>query len=287
MKRISILKIGAILMLTLALFGTNYNKAETNLRVENDNVSISAFLPNEQRGKEFRKYLAASVRININGAAGSGTICHYDPENNWAYVLSCGHLLDGTKTYKESDPRRKCKITTWYNNDIKLSEPKTCDGEVLFWSNVRGRDCSLLRFKPDWKPDYFPIASVDFPISKNTQLNSLGCDEAGEVARYEVELLEITDFDLVTKKNSPRPGRSGGGLVTNSGWIVGICWGTTDVSSGDGVGYFTPLKSIHDVLNKNNHGWILKQGGYALRNIPIYDWTDPDNKLNWEYIPVP
>lgn len=277
-------------MLTLALFGANFNnKVESkNVPVENGNVSlISTFLPNEQRGKEFRKYLAASVRININGAVGSGTICYHDPESNWAYVLSCGHLLDGTKPYKASEIKRKCKIVIWYNNNTKLDEPKTYEGEVLFWSNVRGYDCSLLRFKPDWTPDYFPIAPVDFSIAKNTKLNSLGCDEAGEVARYEVELLEFTDLDLVTKKNSPRPGRSGGGLVTDNGFIVGICWGTTDVSSGDGVGYFTPLKSIHEVLNKNEHGWILKKGGYLGRNIPIYDWTNPNNKLNWDFIPVP
>lgn len=243
--------------------------------------------PIEQRDEKFREFLSASLRISVSGASGSGTICYYDDSTNYAYVISCGHLWSGNYDYKESSQYKKAKVTTWYHNNIKLDKPKTYDADILFWSNSRGYDSSLLRFKPDWIPNYFPIASIDYKIKKGEILNSLGCDSAKEVARYEVQFLEYRGIDLITERNSPRPGRSGGGLLTDSGWYVGICWGTSDTVSGNGIGYFTPLKSIHEIFTKNKHEWLLNVGKFSGKDIPIYDWQNPSKKHNWNFIPVP
>ncbi len=250
-------------------------------------LHVQSNAPIEQRDEKFIEFLSASVKVSVNGASGSGTICYYDPKENWAYVISCGHLWDGNKSYVEKEIKKKAKIITWYHNKTKLNSPKEYDAEILFYSNTRGYDCSCLRFKPDWIPDYFPIASVDYKLDKSTILNSLGCDGGKEVARYEVEFLEYRGLDLITDKNSPRPGRSGGGLITDSGWYVGICWGTSDTSSGNGIGYFTPLNSIHEVFIKNGHEWLIRISESSGRNIPIYDWENPKNEYEWDFIPVP
>lgn len=42
------------------------------------------------------------------------------------------------------------------------------------------------------------------------RLNSCGCDAGSEVALYDVYFEEFRGNDLITSKNSPRPGRSGG-----------------------------------------------------------------------------
>jgi hypothetical protein len=243
--------------------------------------------PLEQRGEEFKEFLAASLKISVGGASGSGTICYYDQITNYAYVISCGHLWSGNHDYKESKIYKKAKVITWYHNDTKLQKPTSYEAEILFWSNTRGYDASLLRFQPDWEPNYFPIAVIDHNITKGQILNSLGCDGAGEVARYEVKFLEYRGVDLITEKNSPRPGRSGGGLITDSGWYVGICWGTSDTTSGNGIGYFTPLKSIHDVFKKNQHEWLLDIGRFSNKNIPIIDRQNSNRKYNWDFVPIP
>jgi hypothetical protein len=303
MKRISIVFLCSLIIILVA-FGLNYNyKSDPILKkwtpkndvvempvvrdTKPDKTSFDSFSPIEQREEEFAEYLSASVKISVNGASGSGTICYYDPEEKWAYVISCGHLWDGNKPYKESEVKQKAKITTWYHNNSKLKEPKTYESEILFWSNSRGYDCSLLRFKPDWKPNYFPIAPVDYSLPKGIKLNSMGCDEGKEVARYEVEFFEYRGLDLITQKNSPRPGRSGGGLVTDTEWYVGICWGTSDTTSGGGIGYFTPLSSIHEVFIKNGHEWLIRLSEFSGRNIPIYDWESPKKEFEWDFIPVP
>jgi len=244
--------------------------------------------PIEQRGKEFRKYLSVSLKISVSGASGSGTIVVYDPDRNEAYVASCGHLWNGTRSAEELKGKSvKCKVTTWYHNDIKLDKPKTYRAELLFWSNTRGYDCSLLKFNPDWKPRYFPIAPVDYPTKKGTKQHSLGCDGGREVAHYDVEIVGFRGDDLVTNYNSPRPGRSGGGLLSDDGYYIGTCWGTSSYS-GDGVGYFTPLKSIHQIYDRNNYGWILKIPRFGLaQRIPIRDWYNPNKIFPKNYIPLP
>lgn len=117
--------------------------------------------PQEDRDAQYRRYLAASVKISVKGASGSGSIVYYNPDTKEAYVASCGHLWSGSKSASElkTNPL-SCKIIIWYQNNTKLSSPKEYPAQVLFWNNERGFDSSLVKFTPDWIPEYFPITAT-------------------------------------------------------------------------------------------------------------------------------
>lgn len=251
-------------------------------------ASQKYYAPVEQRGPEVRKWLAPGLKISVSGASGSGTIVYYDDATGWAYVASCGHLWDGTRSSEEIKRNPvSAQVITWYHNEQKLGSPKTYPAEVLFWSNNRGYDSSLLRFQPDWRPDYFPIAPQDYSMAGGTRLHSVGCDGGREIAHYDVEYVEHRGGDLITKRNSPRPGRSGGGLMSSDGWYVGTCWGTS-AYDGSGIGYFTPLSAIYQVFNSNGYGWLLEVGqGTMAQRIPIHDWKHPQRQFERDYVPVP
>ena len=238
----------------------------------------------EDRSEKHQHLLCLSVKVSVSGAAGSGTICHYDKATGLAYVISCGHLWDGSRKYGSGSPA-KAKITVWYHDGRKLDVPRTYDAEGLFWSNERGYDMSLLRFRPDWSVAYAPI-TPDVSIDKGEILNSMGCDGGSEVARYGVEVIETSGIDITTNLNSPRPGRSGGGLLTDDGRLVGVCWGTSDISSGDGTGFFTPAPSIKKMFEKNGHLWLIDEG-WDVWDMPILDqdgdWGEPESN----FVPVP
>lgn len=238
----------------------------------------------ENRDEKYLDLLRVSVKVSVPGGAGSGTICHYDPSTGWAHVISCGHLWAGNRVYSPSS-KAPAKIIVWYQEGTRLDEPRTYDAEALFWSNDRGRDVSLLRFRPDWKARYAPIAP-HFSYERRTILNSMGCDGGREVARYEVRIDSYSHPDIRTSLNSPRPGRSGGGLLTDDGVLVGVCWGTTDVSSGDGTGFFTPLVSIGKVFEDNGHGWLLNVA-WDARRIPVFDHDDNGREYGVHFIPLP
>lgn len=259
--------------------------------VDNDPFASLAYggAPEEQRSAEFRKWMSNGLKIKVNNGSGSGTIVYHNNDDGWAYVQSCGHLWLGNMNADEGKRRKvKCKVQTWYHNQNKLSQPREYKAEVLYYSNSDGRDVSLLRFKPDWEPNYLPIAAEDFKYTRNMRLHSVGCDGGREVAHYDVEVVGLRDGlwpDLVTTRNSPRPGRSGGGLSTED-FFVGVCWGTSSYS-GDGNGYFTPLKTVREYNKMNGYGWLNEVGYSLARQIPIRDRNNPQIEYPNDYIPIP
>lgn len=238
----------------------------------------------EQRDEKYANLLRVSVKVSSSNGSGSGTVCYYDEETGWAYVISCGHLWEGNRQYDPSSSVR-AKITVWYQAGPRLSEPRSYEAEALFWSNRRGKDASLLKFKPDWTPEYAPIAHR-FDPAPGTVLNSMGCDGGKEVARYGVKVKGYEPPDILTSENSPRPGRSGGGLLRDEMELVGVCWGTSEPSSGNGEGYFTPLESIKEVFRSNGHGWLLDLA-WDARMIPVVDHDDPHAEHGRDFVPTP
>lgn len=270
----------AVLIATASVAG----QPPTRLPTHSGGQLKAEFDLKEERDEKYEDLLRVSVKVSVQGSAGSGTICHYDPESGMAYILSCGHLWSGDRSYDPSNPSR-AKITVWYQEGSRLNRPATYEAEALFWSNSRGHDVSLLRFRPDWTPRYAQIVPATY-IKPGTRLNSMGCDGGGEVARYEVVVDEGGGMDIVTRLNSPRPGRSGGGLLTDDCLIVGVCWGTSDTSSGDGTGFFTPLASCRETFKKSGFEWLFNPLSDA-RAIPIVDRDHPAKSLDLHYLPLP
>lgn len=265
-------------------------------------IYATQLAPVEQRGEEFRRWLAPSLKIQVQGGSGSGTIVYYDPKEQVAYVQSCGHLWNGNMSAQEGRGRNvKCSVVAWYHNEKKLDQPRSYEADVLYYSNTRGQDCSLLKFKPDWVPDYFPIAPAGYAILEGTRLHSVGCDGGREVAHYDVKVVGerpaqaifrtpntiVSDkgIDLITTENSPRPGRSGGGLLTDE-FYVGICWGTSD-KTGNGIGLFTPLNVVRQMNASQGFDWLNEVGSNPARQIPILDRNNPQGKYPLDYIPLP
>jgi hypothetical protein len=260
-------------------------------RVENDPFAHLAQvgMPIEQRESAFRKWLSASVKIRVTNASGSGTMVFYDSKENWVYVQSCGHLWRGSMSASEGVRRKiTCTVIVWYHNETKLDRPREYSAEVLYYSNPDPDDISLLRFRPDWIPSYFPIGPSNFTYSNNLRLHSCGCDGGQEVAHYDVRLIGTRGTDVVTTENSPRRGRSGGGLMTEE-FFIGICSRSSDPDGriGKGNGYFTGLGSIRKMNELNGYGWLNDVEPNWARKIPIVNKNGPQEKFPADYIPIP
>jgi hypothetical protein len=286
-----------IILLLFASMQTIVSAKESSMTHPLDNMPILEQLPKrnygtsppvEQRGVEFRRFLSTSVKIQVQGGSGSGTIIYYDEEKNLAYVASCGHLWNNGVVSAEDAKKKniKCKIVVWYKNDKKLEKTEQFDAKLLFYSHTNEIDTSLLVFSPNWKPEYLSIAPINYKYKFNSTAHSCGCDGGSEVAHYEVKLLELND-DIVTIKNSPRPGRSGGGLFDEN-FYIGTCWGTQYVD-GSGNGYFTPIKDIHSFWSKQKGYEFLLTGRMNLKAklIPVVNKNEPNVQYTQDYILAP
>lgn len=261
---------------------------------------LSTNTPIANRGEEYRRFLSASVKIQVKTLAsegtGSGTIVGYDASKGIAYVGTCGHLWGLNQEVKIGEkPSRSftTNIIVWYKNEEKLKTPISYPATILFYSSKDGADVGLISFKPDWIPNYFAIAEADYPLKEEMQLNSCGCDSGSEVALYKVNYLGIKQFqtergtctELVTKNNSPRPGRSGGGLITDDGLYVGICVKTSN-KDGSGIGFFTPLSVVHEYYKKNGFEWLLSNRTKA-KELPIVNHNNKNEQYDKDYILIP
>lgn len=247
--------------------------------------------PIEKRGPEYRKYLAPSVRILVTRASGSGTIIHHDKKKNIAYVATCGHLWSrGVMNAQEGKKQNiKCKIIVWYHNDRKLDTPKSYDGDVIFYSNNEDQDTGLVTFTPDWEPNVFPIGPVEYKYINGQFAHSVGCDQGTEVAHYDVEMKVVDERGLNTIRNSPRPGRSGGGLMNDNGLYIGTCI-ATQYLDGTGLGFFTPLKLIHKFWSKQKgYEFLLEQKDVIgkAKEIKIIDRNNSQENFKPDYILLP
>jgi S1-C subfamily serine protease len=284
MKRILlplVILLSTFILTTSALnFNSFSNISKMPLVEENDPKLrvIKTAPPVEDRGKNVRMWLQSSFKIKVPGASGSGTLCYYDAKTNTGYIISCGHLWDGKE-------KATASIVTWYHNKKKLKKPREYKAKVLVYSNREGRDLSLLTFHPDWVPEiYYSIAPKQ---SVRGKAHSVGCDDGDEVAHYLVEIIGIKKGNLITQYNSPRPGRSGGGLMNDEGYLIGVCWGTSDYS-GSGLGYFTPLSAIHKFYKQKGYGFLLnKPLPRMARKIPIRDQNNKQREYPPNYIPLP
>jgi hypothetical protein len=92
---------------------------------------------------------------------------------------------------------------------------------------------------------------------------------------------------LTTIRNSPRPGRSGGGLMDDK-YYTATCVMTSDVN-GEGEGYFTPLAVIHDVYSRYGHDFLLKikPSSDIAKKLKIIDMNTKQQKYDENYILVP
>jgi hypothetical protein len=239
----------------------------------------------EERTEEFRRWLAPSVRVT-KGGGGSGTICYYDPEGNWAYVISCGHLFaSGYKSreqYKKSPDTRKIEV--FYHNEKKLDKAEAYEGEVLCHIKQGIYDVSLLRFHPSWPdPWVCPIAPQDYQLIPGKGYHSTGCDGLSETAHYLVTYIKEQGTDpseIVTKDNNPRGGRSGGGVMTDDYQLIFIC------SRGNGNAYWTSLHQIHKFLKQEGFQDVL-DGRTLANRIPIVDRNGSQGSYPLNYIPFP
>lgn len=242
----------------------------------------------EERGPSWAKWLSASVRMRA-----SGTMCHYDPETNYMYIITAGHLFgEGYQSAKhlKENPRWQT-IEVFYHNDVKLKEPDIYRGQVLcsIWDGHR-HDVALVRFQPKWStPYYLPIAPLNYRLSPGKMYHSTGCDERTEVAHYLVQFQEERGTgdvtDIVTCSNAPRGGRSGGGAFSDEGYLVFLC---SRSQQDTGNGYWTSLKQIHSFLKEEGYGFVLEDNvPLAARKIPIVNQTGDQKDFPEDYIPLP
>lgn len=190
-----------------------------------------------QRSSQQRA-LRASVRLTVESPSGndigSGTII--DVHGREALVVTCGHI------FRES--AGKGPITVEF---CGLPGAAAVPGEVISYDASR-RDIALVAIRPQVPVEAVGVAPEGFRIAERQPVFSVGCDNGGPARVIDSHVSGIDRYvgpPNIEVSGQPTQGRSGGGLFSAEGLLIGIC---NAADPADDEGIYAALSTVHEQL---------------------------------------
>jgi len=204
------------------------------------------------------RLLATSVRIKIydgtGHSVGTGTII--DNREGEALVLTCGHIF--------RDSKGEGRVTV---DLYGAGAPQDIAGRVIGYDLES--DIGFLSFRPGMNVVAARVAPAGYSVKPNDPVVSIGCNH-GEDATARVSHVTTIDKFLgapnLQVKGQPVQGRSGGGLFSADGYVVGVC---NAADPEDDEGLYAALAAVHAELNQ------LGLARFALNGEPIVSANPP------------
>jgi hypothetical protein len=222
--------------------------------------------------------LAASVRLRVEDpqghSCGSGTIIDVGPGGE-ALVLTCGHL------FRDSQGTGKIEV------DVYGPAPAArLPGRLVAYDLER--DIGLIAFRPQGPVMVARVAPPGYPIRAGDAVASTGCNNGDDPSVQHSRINAIDQFlDPAEQRGGgaagrphapwnvevagqPVVGRSGGGLFSADGMLIGVCNAAEPV---DQEGLFAALGSIHAALDQQRLASLYKQAIAPPAVLPPVDST--------------
>jgi len=194
--------------------------------------------------------VAASVRLRGRDASGinygSGTIIDY--RDGRAMILTCGHIFRDLK----SDGALEVDLFTAQGVKTLMGKPIKHDLEA---------DVGLLVVQTDLPLTAARVASPDVKVSPGQTVQSVGCGGGDDPTLQSIKVTALNRYlgpDNVECSGVPVQGRSGGGLFTKDGLVVGVC---SAADHKEQRGLYAGLKAIHDLLDDCRLSHLYRPAG--------------------------
>jgi thiol-disulfide isomerase/thioredoxin len=196
--------------------------------------------PAERGNSLDAKLIAASVRLRIedpNGnSCGSGTII--DSRGNEALILTCGHIF--------RDSQGKGQI------DVDLFGPyagQRISGRLISYDLTR--DVGLIAIRTPGPMAAARLAPPGYRVQKGDSVLSTGCDNGKDPTMRQSRVTSLNRYagpSNLQVAGQPTEGRSGGGLFTADGMVIGVC-NARDPQ--DQEGYYAALDTVCAQLDQS------------------------------------
>jgi hypothetical protein len=173
---------------------------------------------------------------DLNGhSVGTGTII--DTFNNEALIVTCGHI------FRHSTGRGRIAVDVFQDR-----QPQTVAGTLISFDLER--DLGLVAIPAPTTLTAARVAPAGYLFERGQTVFSVGCDRGADP---NVRVSRITGIDRyvgapnIEVAGQPVDGRSGGGLFSASGELIGVC-NAADQSDNEGI--FASLPAIHWELDR-------------------------------------
>jgi len=185
-----------------------------------------------------QRALAATVRLRVEDAGGTsfGTGTVIDTHGTEALVLTCGHL------FRDSRGEGKIEVDLFVNGTTQ-----TVKGELIAY-DAQHDDVGLVSIRPGIRISPVQVASASVAAGNGQQVFAVGCNRGAGPTILSSKIAGVNRFvgsPNYTVLGRPHDGRSGGGLFTVDGQLIGLCkWAVTDADEG----VYAGLAAVHKHL---------------------------------------
>jgi hypothetical protein len=183
--------------------------------------------------------LAASVRLKVEDAKGygfgTGTII--DTHGEEALVVTCGHI------FRESQGKGRVMVDLF-----APGATQSVAGELLACD--LNRDIALVGIKPGLTVTPVRVAPPGYTVRARDRVFTVGCDKGADATVRQSEITAVNKYlgkPNFTAAGAPIDGRSGGGLFSAEGLLIGVC---NAADPRDDEGLYAGLASIHWQLDQ-------------------------------------
>jgi len=182
--------------------------------------------------------MAAAVRLKIEDAKGhsigSGTIV--DTHGDEAVLITCGHI------FRESQGQGRIVV------DLFHPQPRTIEGKLLDYDLKR--DIAIVSIAPGAGVVSAPVAPQGLSVNKSDAAFSIGCDKGQDPSIRPTKITALNRYQgppNIEAAGEPVDGRSGGGLFSRDGYLIGVC---NAADPADNEGIYAAIATIHWQLEK-------------------------------------
>ena len=209
--------------------------------------------------------ISASVRLRIEDAdghsCGSGTII--DARNGKALILTCGHIF--------RDSQGKGRITV----DLFGSTPaEHVPGTLVSWDD--DRDVGLLWIETSSPVEVARVAPPSYRVSPGDEVVNTGCNNGDDPTVRHNRVTSVNKFlgpPNLQVGGLPVQGRSGGGLFSKEGLVIGVC---NAADPQDNEGLYAALASLQAELDEAGMSFVYQpEDGSSPARAPLVAVAPP------------
>jgi len=198
--------------------------------------------------------IAVTVRIRIDDpqgrSTGSGTII--DARGGEALIVTCGHL------FRESQGKTPILVDIFGSNPVQ-----GIPAQLIYYDDKL--DIGFLSIRPGRPVVVARVASPGYPLAVGDNIYSVGCSESQPPSVWDGRITAIDKYlgpSNIEASRAPLVGRSGGGLFSNEGFLIGVC-NAADPPLNEGI--YLALREIHHSLDQLNLAFVYRWDSSSVR----------------------
>jgi len=210
----------------------------------------------------------ATVRLRVEDAAGNsfGTGTIIDVHGDEALVMTCGHI------FRDSGGHGRITVDLFAPG---ARGPVT--GELISY-NLK-QDIGLVAIHPGIQITPAPVAGANYRVRPGARVFSIGCDRGEDASIRESHVTAINKYvgpANITVAGEPVIGRSGGGLFSADGQLIGVC-NLADPTDREGI--YAALPLLQENLDKIGQSRIYQQNAPQIASTGTTPPTPRPNRF--------